>query len=186
MEKGWLKFAFLSPALALVIMGCSPTPALPAAAGTAAPAPASAMPTAELRFVALDVHQAFFNPDKANPVFLNMMSSFEFVNQHPANLEIKYPEFKLTINGIPWTDLVSTDFQIGRLPPQATQSIELQSVLYMNKLTPAQKDVLELIKAGQPVDLKLSGTIEVYPNGQKKILDVEFMVDKVVLSESWN
>ncbi|MCY3781657.1 MAG: hypothetical protein OXG78_15185 [Chloroflexi bacterium] len=84
-----------------------------------------------LPFADFHFNEARFNPSVEDPAALTIMSSTTFHNASGERLAVRFPRFKLEINGVHWTDLASTDFQIGRLQANASQTIELQSLLLM-------------------------------------------------------
>jgi hypothetical protein len=138
-----------------------------------------------LEFTDYHVNEARFNPNPEKPAALNIMASLHFQNTSRERLEVRSPRFALKINGVEWTNLTSTDFQIGRLQPGAGQGIELQSLLIIRKATEEQEPILEDIKAGLPVDLEITGTILVYPQGKEQTLEVTITLEKVILPSEW-
>lgn len=138
-----------------------------------------------IEFIGFEVNEARFNPNADRPAALNIMSSLDFKNISGGRLEVRYPRLTLKINGVEWTDLASTDFQIGRLQAGAVQGIELQSLLIVRRATDEQKEILETIKQGMPVDLEISGTIQVYPQGKEQTLNVTITLNEIVLPGEW-
>ncbi len=131
-------------------------------------------------FMPTDIH---FNPDADQPFALITVYSLIFQNQLNQALHIEKPHFQLTINDVDWGELVSTDFQTGVLQPYAIQGIVLQNLTIIAKTTPAQQAILTCLKTYQPVDLTLTGTLDVFPNGIKQTLPLTLTTRQVVLRE---
>jgi hypothetical protein len=100
-----------------------------------------------------------FNPDTQKPVAMVIVFSLIFQNRLDSALHIESPRFKLAIDGVPWGNLSSTDFQTGQMLSHAEQGIVLQSLTLFAKITPDQAAIVPCLVAHQPVDLTLSGTI---------------------------
>ena len=124
-----------------------------------------------------------FNPNADKPVVLVMVFSLIFQNQLDTTLRIEKPHFQLAINGVPWGDLSSTDFQMGQLTGHAEQGIVLQSLTLINKTTPAQRCVLTCLKTYQPVDLTLTGTLDAFPGGNKQTVSGTLVTQQVIVRE---
>ena len=122
-----------------------------------------------------------FNPDTKNPVVVIMVFSLVFQNQLNQSIDLRAPKFKLAIDSVDWGDIASTDFQMGQLLANATQGIVLQSLTFANKTTDAQKTVLDCIENQRPVDLTLSGTIQVTVGDQEQTIEVELTSPDVII-----
>ena len=53
-----------------------------------------------LTFTDFHVNEARFNPSVRNPVALTIMSSTTFLNASGERLDVRFPRFKLDINGV--------------------------------------------------------------------------------------
>jgi hypothetical protein len=158
------------------------------AEATEEPEEATAEITADegpLAFLGYQVNEARFNPSPENPAALNIMASMDFQNTSDERLEVRSPRFTMTINGVEWPDLASTDFQIGRLQAGASQAIELQSLLLLRRATPEQQEVIDDILAGEPVTLEITGTILVFPGGEETSLNATFLLEDITLPNDW-
>jgi hypothetical protein len=131
------------------------------------------------------VNEARFNPSVENPAALTIMSSLSFENASGDRLAVRFPRLRLEIDGVVWTDLASTDFQIGRLQANSSQTIELQSLLLMGQVTEEQQPIIEKIKNGEAVNLSILGTILIFPNDVETTVNIEIHLDNVVLSGAW-
>lgn len=138
-----------------------------------------------LEFGDFTANEARFNPSADNPRALVMMFSLTFVNMTGERLEVRYPRLDLTINGVFWTELASTDFQIGRLQANASQTIELQSLMLRKKLTSEQEPVWQAILDHEPLDLEVTGTIAAFPNGEEVSLTIDKTLEAVQLPGEW-
>lgn len=138
-------------------------------------------PDAPLHFNSFLPTDIQFNPDAENPVVVIMIFSLVFENQLPGSIDVTSPKFQLAIDGVPWGDVASTDFQIGQLLGHATQGIVLQSLTFFNNTTDDQKAVFECIKNQRPLDLTLTGTINVAVDGQEQTIQVELTTPQVVI-----
>ena len=138
-----------------------------------------------LTFTDFHVNEARFNPSVGNPVALTIMSSTTFLNASGDRLDVRFPRFKLDINGVYWTDLASTDFQIGRLQANGSQTIELQSLLLMKNISEKQQPVVEAIQAGEALDIHISGTILIFPDGDETIVNLDIAQEDLVLPGEW-
>ena len=138
-----------------------------------------------IEFTHYQVNEARFNPSVENPAALNIMASLTFHNSSGERLEVRYPRFTMTINGVLWGELGSTDFQIGRLQPDATQTIELQSLLLIRRMTAEQEPVVMAIRQGEPVTLESCGTMLVYPGGQETTLNLTVTLTDIRLPGEW-
>ena len=130
-------------------------------------------------------NEARFNPSAENPKALIMMFSLTFTNMTGERLDVRYPRLTLTINGVEWGELASTDFQIGRLQPHASQTIELQSLTLHKRLTEEQLPIWTAILNQEPLDLIVTGTIQVFPGGDEQTLTVEKQVEDLALPAAW-
>lgn len=142
--------------------------------------PSGDAPLVPVSFVPTDIH---FNPSAEAPFALITVYSLVFQSQSAGVLHIEKPHFQLAIDGVPWGELVSTDFQTGQLMPHATQGIVLQNLTIIAKSTPEQQRILECLKAGQSVDVTLTGTLDAYPNGVKQAVDLTLTTPQVVFSK---
>ena len=138
-----------------------------------------------LAFLDYQVNEARFNPSVEAPTAVNIMASMTFQNTSAERLEVKFPRFAMDINDVFWSDLASTDFQIGRLQPGAQQTIELQSLLLLARATPEQLAVIEAIVGAERVDLRISGTVLIFPGGEEITVEAEFLLDDVQLPGEW-
>ncbi len=138
-----------------------------------------------LPFTDFHFNEARFNPSVENPAALTIMSSTTFHNASGERLAVRFPRFKLEINGVFWTDLASTDFQIGRLQANASQTIELQSLLLMKNVSEEQQPVLEAIQAGEALSIHISGAILIFPNGNETVVNLDIAADNLVLPSEW-
>lgn len=157
-------------------------------APTLTPSPA---PTATLDLVLeplsatiIEPFDVRFNPnrDKAFAVVMNYTLTLQ--NNLKADLEVRNPAFALTLDGVEWGELVSTDFRMGDIQAQRTHGIVLQNLMLMKNVTDAQKAVLECIKAGAPIDVRVYGTVNTYPGGTETILDIDLTAEDLVLPTS--
>ncbi len=112
---------------------------------------------------------------------LVIVFSLIFQSESDSEMSVQHPRLKLAIDGVPWGDLSSTDFQTGTLRAHATQGIVLQSLLLVPRATDDQKAMLECIRNSIPVDLTLTGTFEAYPGGAKQIVDISFVTPQTVI-----
>lgn len=133
----------------------------------------------------LVANEARFNPNAEEPKALVMMFSLTFTNTSGERLEVRYPRLTLTINGVAWTDLNSTDFQFGRLQPDQSQTIELQSLMLQSRLTEEQLPVWEAILAHEAVDIDVVGTITTLPGGTEQLVDVQISQTDLDLPGEW-
>ena len=171
----------------------SPVATLSATASGTLPATliATTEPTSEateaddmpIHFVTIQPTDIRFNPNADKPVALVTVYSLIFQNQLSAILHIEKPHFQLAINGVPWGELVSTDFQTGQMQGSAEQGIVLQNLTIIAKTSPEQKAILDCLKTYQPVDLTLTGTLDAYPNGTKQTVAVTLINRHVILRE---
>ena len=138
-----------------------------------------------LTFTDFHVNEARFNPSATNPVALTIMSSVTFLNASGERLDVRFPRFKLDINGVYWTDLASTDFQIGRLQANGSQTIELQSLLLMKNATEKQQPVVDAIKSGEALAIHISGTILIFPSGNETVVNLDIVQENLVLPSEW-
>ena len=138
-----------------------------------------------LTFTDFHVNEARFNPSVRNPVALTIMSSTTFLNASDDRLDVRFPRFKLDINGVYWTDLASTDFQIGRLQANGSLTIELQSLLLMKNISEKQQPVVEAIQAGEALDIHISGTILIFPDGDETVVNLDIAQEDLILPSEW-
>ena len=138
-----------------------------------------------LPFTDFHVNEARFNPSVEEPVALTIMSSTTFRNDSGARLAVRFPRLSLEINGIYWTELASTDFQMGRLQTKASLTIELQSLLLMKKIAEEQQPIVEAIQAGEAVDIRISGTILIFPNDEETVVNLDITEENIVLPSAW-
>ena len=138
-----------------------------------------------LTFTDFHFNEARFNPSAESPVALNIMSSTTFHNASGERLAVRFPRFKLEINGVHWTDLASTDFQIGRLQANASQTIELQSLLLMKNVSEEQQPVLEAIQGGEALSVRISGTILIFPDSQETVVNLDIAGENIILPSAW-
>lgn len=129
-------------------------------------------------FTSTDVN---FNPTKDQPVVVLIVFSLIFQNQLNQSIDVRAPKFQLAIEGIPWGEVASTDFQMGQLLANATQGIVLQSLTFVNTTSDDQKAVLECIENERPVDLTLTGTIDTYVDDEQQTIQVEFTSPDVII-----
>ncbi len=139
---------------------------------------------APLEFINVEPFDVRFNPNPAKPFVVIMNFTLFFKNKLNTTLDVRSPKFQLSIEDVPWGNLTSTDFQMGKLQANARQGIVLQSLLIISKATDAQKAVLECVKVKAPVDLDLTGTIDAYPNDTQQTLTVHLVTKQVVLPSS--
>lgn len=179
----------LSSIIILALSGCS---ALKAFISQDRPAAEAKTATARIQsdsdrlvFTDFHVNEARFNPSVENPTALTIMSSTTFHNASGERLAVRFPRFKLEINGVYWTDLASTDFQIGRLQANGALTIELQSLLLMKNVNEKQQPVVEAIQAGEAVDITISGTILIFPDGNETVVSMVITQENVVLPSKW-
>ena len=138
-----------------------------------------------LPFTDFHVNEARFNPSVENPAALTIMSSITFRNDSGDRLAVRFPRLSLEINGVFWTELASTDFQIGRLQANSSQTIELQSLLLMKRVAEEQQAVVEAIQVGEAVDIHISGTILIFPNGEETVVNLDIVQEDLVLPSEW-
>jgi len=138
-----------------------------------------------LVFTDFHINEARFNPSVESPAALTIMSSTTFHNASGERLAVRFPRFKLEINGVYWTDLASTDFQIGRLQTKGALTIELQSLLLMKNVNEKQQPVVEAIQAGEAVDIYISGTILIFPDGNETVVSMVITQENLVLPSEW-
>ncbi len=174
------------PACALM-MTATPTASL-TLTPTITPSPAPTQtpdvtvePLSAIQIEPFDVH---FNPkrEKAFAVVMNFTLSLQ--NNLPQDLKAKNPAFELTLGGVEWGELVSTDFRMGVIQARGTYGIVLQTLLLMKNATDAQKAVLDCIKAGAPVDVRVHGTIITMPGSTEMPLDIDLTAEGLVLPTS--
>jgi hypothetical protein len=193
----------LSASLGLLALAAqdTPSPALQACAAalTATPPSATAEATAEatgtpeatseateavqtpLRFVSFEATDIKFNPNEDKPVVVIMVFSLVFQNSTRETLQLRAPKFQLAIDDVPWGEVASTDFQTGQLLAGATQGIVLQSLTFSSKTSPQQQTVLECIKQGYPVDLRLTGTISQLVGDTMQAIEVDFRTPQTLI-----
>ena len=172
----------------LLLTGCSAVrallypdePAEPAAKAVRIVSDSDLLPFTDFHF-----NEARFNPTVEDPAALAIMSSTTFHNASGERLAVRFPRFKLQINGVHWTDLASTDFQIGRLQANASQTIELQSLLLMKNVSEEQQPVLAAIQAGEAPSIHINGTILIFPNGEGTVVNLDIAGEKLVLPGAW-
>ena len=166
------------------------TPAAESVEATETPAPEVTLePTitgsqdvdAPLHFDTFTPTDVNFNPDKKQPVVVIMVFSLVFQNQLNQSIEVRSPRFQLAIEGVAWGDVASTDFQTGQLLANATQGIVLQSLTFVNQANNDQKMVLTCIENERPVDLTLTGTIDVTVDGKQQIISIELTSPDVII-----
>ena len=133
-----------------------------------------------LSFTPTDIH---FNPTVDAPFAVITVYSLVFRNQLGTALHFEHPRFELAINGVEWGTLVSTDSQTGQLLGHASYGIALQNLLIVAKATPEQQAILGCLKTHQPVDLTLTGSLEVFPDGNKQSVPVTLFSRQIVLRE---
>ena len=138
-----------------------------------------------LTFTDFHVNEARFNPSVENPAALTIMSSTTFLNASGDRLDVRFPRLKLDINGVYWTDLASTDFQIGRLQANGSQTIELQSFLLMKNVSEKQQTIVEALQAGEAIDIHISGTILIFPDGEEAVVNLDIAQENLVLPSEW-
>ena len=135
---------------------------------------------APLEYLTLEPFDLKFNPNEEQPFAVIMNFTLFFQNRLQTWLEVRRPRFTLTIEGVDWGDLVSTDFQMGQIQGGARQGIVLQSLTILNRATDAQMQVLDCIRDHVPVDLALEGSLEAYPNDERQVVAVQMRVEDVV------
>jgi hypothetical protein len=138
-------------------------------------------PDAPLHFNTFLPTDVKFNPDTKKPVVVIMVFSLVFQNQLNQSINLRLPKFKLAIEGVDWGDIASTDFAMGQLLANATQGIVLQSLTFVSKTTDAQKTVLSCIENQRPVDLTLSGTMQVTVGDQEQTIEIELTSSDVII-----
>ena len=165
------------PATAAAVMTTEPTMAatIPSVATASA-----ADPLQLISFLPTDIR---FNPNPDKPVALVIVFSLIFKNQLNDALHVEAPRFQLAINGVNWGALSSTDFQTGQLAAGAEQSIVLQSLTIISQAKAEQQPVFACLRTHQPVDLTLSGTINVFPGGVKQIITATLVTSQIVVTE---
>lgn len=122
-----------------------------------------------------------FNPNKEQPVVVIMVFSLVFQNQLNESADVRSPHFQLAIDGVPWGDVASTDFQMGQLLANATQGIVLQNLTFVNNATAEQQAVLNCIEQEFPVDLTLTGTIDVAVDGTSQTISIELTSPDMII-----
>lgn len=180
---------FVSSLLALLLTGCSAFKSLvslhmPAADDSASVARIQS-DSDLLPLTDFHVNEARFNPSVENAAAFTVMSSITFHNASGERLAVRFPRLKLEINGVYWTDLASTDFQIGRLQANASQTIELQSLMLLKNVSEKQQLVLEAIQAGEALSIHISGTILIFPNGNETVVNLDIVQEHIVLPSEW-
>jgi hypothetical protein len=135
-----------------------------------------------IKFINLEPFDLKFNPNPDKPFAVVMNFTLFFENQLSSSLEVRKPQFQMSIEGVPWGDLASTDFQMGQIQGKSTHGIVLQSLTLIKKATPEQLAVLECIKANQPVQIELTGTLDIYPEGEKQTISVDMTVADLVFT----
>ena len=138
-----------------------------------------------LLFTDFHINEARFSPSVRNPVALTIMSSTTFMNTSGERLAVRFPRLKLDINGVFWTELASTDFQIGRLQANGSQTIELQSLLLMKNVSELQQPVVAAIQAGEALSIRISGTILIFPDGDETVVNLDIAQENLVLPSEW-
>ena len=176
----------ISPACAAEALATQqPTPEATLEA-TVMPAPTATLDLAlePLSATMIEPFDVRFNPnrDKAFAVVMNYTLTLQ--NNLKVDLEVRNPAFALTLDGVEWGELVSTDFRMGHIQGQRTHGIVLQNLMLMKNATEAQKAVLDCIKAGAPVDVRVSGTVNAYPGGTETILTIDLTAEDLVLPTS--
>lgn len=141
-----------------------------------------ALPDA-VKFINFEPFDLKFNPSEDNPFAVVMNFTLFFENQLSTSLEVRKPQFQMALEDIPWGDLASTDFQMGQIQGKSTHGIVLQSLTLIRKATPEQLLVLDCIKNDQPVRLVLTGTLDIYPAGEKQTIPVTITLTDLVFTE---
>lgn len=147
---------------------------------TSAPTP---IPGAVLRFISFEPTDIKFNPSVDKPVVVVIVFSLVFENELNTAIRIDNPQFELSIEGVSWGKIASTDFQTGQLTANATQGIVLQSLTIMAKATDAQKVVLDCLKNKHPVTLTLTGTMDVTVNSEKQKVQASLSIPNTIFRE---
>lgn len=133
-----------------------------------------------LRTLSFEPYDIRFNPNAEQPFAVVMNFTLEFENTLAVPLNVRRPQFELAIEGVEWGELVSTDFQMGRIQAGAKYGIALQNLTLVNKATETQKAVLACIAERIPVDLHVSGSIEALPGEQAERVPLDVFVGAVV------
>jgi hypothetical protein len=153
---------------------------------TPLPAPSATLDLAlePLSATVIEPFDVRFNPnrDKAFAVVMNYTLTLQ--NNLSDDLEVRNPAFSLALEGVEWGELVSTDFRMGHIQGQRTHGIVLQNLMLMKNANDAQKAVLECIKAGAPIDVRVFGTVNTYPGGTETILTIDLTAEDLVLPTS--
>lgn len=159
------------------------TPEMSATLPATMPAVATSEQGAILRFIAFEPTDIKFNPSAEKPVVVVIVFSLVFENELNETIRIENPQFELSIEGVSWGKIASTDFQVGQMLANATQGIVLQSLTIMAKATDAQKAVLECLKNKHPVTLTLTGTMDVTRNGEKQKAQASLSIPNTIFRE---
>lgn len=125
-----------------------------------------------------------FNPNRDKPFAVVMNFTLTLQNNLEEDLEVKNPAFELSLDGVEWGELVSTDFRMGHIQGQRTHGIVLQNLLLIKNVTEEQTAVLDCIKAGAPIDVRVSGTVNAYPGGEETVLIIDLTADDLILPTS--
>lgn len=140
--------------------------------GIASPAPARAAST-EPQAPGLKILHATFVPDAQNPTAFNLTASLTIANNGSQPLDVREPDFQIHLDGVPFGDLASTDFQTGRIEPHSTLTIELQKTVMLRFTNNDIENVLARIKHQQAVGVLVSGHVTVGNPPQKAFLHKE-------------
>lgn len=125
-----------------------------------------------------------FNPNRDKPFAVVMNYTLTLQNNLTEDLEVRNPAFGLTLDGVEWGELVSTDFRMGHIQGQRTHGIVLQNLLLIKNVTDSQMAVLDCIRAGAPIDVRVSGTVNAYPGGTETVLEIDLTAEDLVLPTS--
>lgn len=149
---------------------------------------AEATETVELpiRYLELEPFDLRFNPNAEAPFAVVMNYTLFFENTLPRSLDVRRPAFTLEIEGVDFGELASTDFAMGRIQGGAEFGIVLQHLTLLNRASDGQKQVLECIRLGQPVNVTVRGQLETYPEEDVVIVPVEIMAIEVVFDHGQN
>lgn len=134
-----------------------------------------------LRVTGFEATDIKFNPSEDKPVVVIMVFSLVFQNTTQETLQLRAPKFQLAIDDVPWGNVASTDFQTGQLLAGATQGIVLQSLTFSSKTSPQQQTVLECIRQGYPVDLRLTGTISQQLGEDLQAIPLDFTTPQTLM-----
>jgi hypothetical protein len=141
---------------------------------------------APIHYLELEPFDLRFNPNAEAPFAVVMNYTLFFENTLPRSLDVRRPQFTLEIEGVDFGDMASTDFAMGQIQGGAEFGIVLQHLTLLNRASEGQKQVLECIRLGQPVDVTVRGQLESYPEEDVVIVPVEMTVADVVFDHGQN